>query len=531
MSNQVYQVSCTKCNGMFVTENVQTAPLLRCPHCRREAPPRQFNYVHNNQPFEVAQEGLPALFSDIEHAEDEENNDIHESDPELETFKIKGKWVHFDCPHCTWPLRIRSSDASSSLMDCGHCGLELIPPDVETGMAAQLTRSSSKQLDQITKADIRSVRLGSGKSGGDSIVAKGKKTPQESQFDIETTNGGETEILSLKSSPKKSPKFKPQPKPEKPAIVRPLRDEQLGRSFVPFDDLTIRGGLDFEQDEAMMAELERQKRLNHARVFRYVMISAIVVLAAVALLLKLSMSEDLEAQAANRKEHQSRMAKAAAAQSRIDDLFNTAKRLAASEDWHAFLPTLRQRSRVEPIMEAYYSANEHIPQELVSYEPPISIDINGFKYEQMTVKTAGGRTLIAGFQHDPEGVTFDWEVFVDIAKYEWDKFENEHPLEPVSLRTVLMRISADDTYYRDADFSREEGLAIRIWLRDRADSYVAVVPKDSPLGQQIAYHSKWDVGKLLIAELSYPPADQTTLTDRLLIHRIVQDRWLVNPVK
>lgn len=514
---------------MFVTENVQTAPLLRCPHCRSEAPPRQFHYMPLNDPFDAGKEdGMPALLSAIEHLDDDDTREKpeareHETEDASEPFRLKGKWMHFDCPHCQWPLRLKAAEAESSLMDCGHCGLELMPPDPATGAHARLTRASAEQISRISSADMRSVRLGRGQAQGQSVMARADRRPAKP---VKFEQIGDTSILSSASATKPAPKKAVHSKTPEKNSVKPLAPEQLGRAFTPFEDQTIIGGPEFELNESEIQENAHRQRLLHARIFRYIVISAIVILAAAAVFMQMQIKEEKAAAIINDNALEAKVALATAEDQRIQDMFDTARELAAAEDWHAFIPKLRHRSRVEPILNAYYAENPHTPVTLVSYDKPVSVQVDGFKYEQMTVRTDVGKTLIVGFQHDPEGLTFDWEVFVDIADWEWANFKNTKSTAFIPVRVVVMRTSADDQYYRDAGFSREEAIAVRIWLRDRADSYIAIIRKDSPIGQQVDHECKWEIGKLIIADLAFPAAEETNRTDRLLLRRIVQDRWL-----
>ena len=159
MSQSASSLLCHRCQTVFqppLVGALQPGALVRCPSCRWEAPAQEFGEggsVKQQRPAADSPEELP--------------------------FRIKGKWLLFECPHCDFPQKMKAKEADASLLDCGHCGLEILPPDIETGKAAQLTRASAEQLQHISQMNVRAVRIGTGKTGeeeGASPLARGGRS-------------------------------------------------------------------------------------------------------------------------------------------------------------------------------------------------------------------------------------------------------------------------------------------------------------------------------------------------------------------
>ena len=211
---------------------------------------------------------------------------------------------------------------------------------------------------------------------------------------------------------------------------------------------------------------------------------------------------------------------------RNEEAFALAKTIVAVPEWRGMLPHVRHRSRVEPLMERYYQSHAYKPAVLESFDSPLVAQLGSGTYRQLRVTDAAGNMRIVGFERKEEGgpLTFDWEVFEDVAKWEWQSFREIRPEAHKRMRVAIIRASAAERYYMDSKIHRDQGIAVRIWLRDRHDTLTAIVKKDSELAKEVERLVSWDLGKLVIASLRYPVGSE--LEDRVELGDILQERWV-----
>ena len=77
---------------------------------------------------------------------------------------------------------------------------------------------------------------------------------------------------------------------------------------------------------------------------------------------------------------------------------------------------------------------------------------------------------------------------------------------------------------RFPDLFKTRAIEEEIWLRDRHDSMVAILAKDSDMGREVGRIASWDVGKLFIGELRFPVGAK--FDDRVELVGIAQERWV-----
>jgi len=479
MSRSQFTVTCQQCRAAFSTPFPQETAHLRCPGCAREAPGREFDYAR------MAHFGLAGA---------PEQGDVLFAPAKSTAFERRGEWILFKCPHCEWAMRIQEALSATSLVDCGRCGLEILPPDPEAGTPATLTAAGALRLGRTSPVPTSCAR------GGEAAVG------------MRGGSGG----------------------PERPGERGP-QAEAVGSRFE--DDPWRPAGMEGHTDP-VFREVVREAAaggargedalVRQARVFRRVVIAGIAVLSVLGVVVRFH--ESGQGELPNAPAALGGAANSAAPPAAPDPIRARAealgRELAAQGDWQALLPFVRHRERVEPIMADYYSRHPLVPLRLVGFDPPVSVEVGGRRYLQMGAVSDGGERRVVGFEESGDGgLAFDWEVYADIAADQWASFRSERPVSARSLRFAFILASVADRYYEDAGVPREQGIAVRIWFRDREDSLVAVFPKDRFAGVMIDRVGRWDVGKLVIGDLAFPAG--SSLPDRVDFQHLLQERWLV----
>ncbi len=489
MSRSLFKVTCLQCHAAFSTPFPQETARLRCPECSREAPGREFVYGHEPavEPI-TTQDEKPALFSLAGDT----------------AFERRGKWLLFKCPHCQWAMRIREEVSATSIIDCGRCGLEILPPDPEAGTPATLTRAGAVRLGRLPSAGTSGEGAG---TGGRPLPARGI---------VRSESASETPL-------------------EDP--VGMWKGPSLSQGRVPADRVTERtlsetNLEEVSRDGGAQASLALDGLIRQARIFRVVMIGIIVILAALGLFLRFQGSEggDSGGKKAVPGLADRPVDPAAGADPIMEKAHLLAGDLAGRSDWRDILPYVRHRERVEPILVDYYARHPYTPLKLLTFDSSVSLDLAGRRYLQFGALAEEGERRVIGIEATGDGeLAFDWEVYEDIAADQWEVFLKKRPIESTVLRFAFCRASVPDEYFADANLAREDGLAVRIWFRDREDSLVAVFPKDSYGGVMIDRIGSWDVGKLVVGELSFPA--QGKLPDRVTFEHLLQERWLIDSEK
>ena len=123
MSSPSLTLQCRHCHGIFAAPKTDVSDLVCCPHCATAAPMIEFSAI-GGAALEELPVGTPIGW---EPAEPDQQNVLGHAKNDA-NFVVRGKWLQFDCPHCVRPMRLIAEDAGG-LVDCAHCGLELIAPD------------------------------------------------------------------------------------------------------------------------------------------------------------------------------------------------------------------------------------------------------------------------------------------------------------------------------------------------------------------------------------------------------------------
>jgi hypothetical protein len=413
-------------------------------------------------------------------------------------------------------MRMATADAGG-LADCPHCGLEVVAPDPEAGSAARLSEASLRGLGGLADFKPRQLRAG------------GMRTPIVPADDVLDEVA---EAVGAEEAPPSTNPFEAAAtafESPRAAPVRMLGVEALGAAFKAREDLEVPQALEWEAEGAAVSPfdapaVEPLPRDGRARVFAFAALLFLASLGVMFLLLESRREEGKgvpqSAASVERSETQ------AVDDARYAAAFDVARCAVGAGRWQDMVPLVRSPSRVGAVMAEFYAEREFHVTKLVGFEDSVTIDASGTSYVQLRVEIEGGQRRLIGIEETDEGqFLFDWELWVNIARVEWHEFVKARSSRPRSLRVTMTRNSPQARYLEDAGIGREEGRGIRLWLDNNTEPLFAILPSNDPVADAIWEEVTWDLGRRVVAELSFPP--DAGVADRVNVHRIIQPRWLL----
>ncbi len=504
------QSCCPRCGRPLLRDPAHPGEATSCLYCGKDGDPS----VQNPETLE----GLPLPEAELVQPPAQAEPPVKSPTPPADTqaFLVEGKWLRFGCPNCRMPIRIRMREAAESLVDCSHCGLEVIPPDPDLDVPAQLTRASAAKIDQRW---MEKLRFG---KGGASLPTKRTRDAEfKPIFEEEENESPEVEEIEkedledVEDAEVDEEEAEVDEEAEKELLrpIKPINDEQVSSAFREFDRTEIRDPNLWENDEVTEEEIELSGKPFPLTGVAMVMAGALVV--GGWLLWTHSGNDEAMARLA---------AQEVAANAERNRFLAMAQEIVAREDWRAMIPDIRQPERVQPIMRHFYARKPHEPVKLLTTAEPAHVHVGNSHIWQAIAQDADGNSRFIAFEKRGEQWRLDWEAFVNMAHENWQAFKKERPASPTILRVIMTRCSPLQSELSDARLPRENALGVRLWQKNRTDSLVAIVEKDSFLGWQIEENVPWNAGALFIVEASYPIDSQAR--ERVRIDRILQRRWL-----
>lgn len=425
-------------------------------------------------------------------------------------FTVRGKWLQFDCPHCIRPMRLIAEDAGG-LVDCAHCGLELIAPDPAIGRGARLSRASEGKVGQIARSDPRTLK-------GD---------PQHDLTPIEdsTIYGEEVDEADAPLDPNHSlARHGVEAPGGRKRAVKALEPERLGRAFRRQEVIVeqVRDSIDNDWEPLAAASRSFGQSRQDKRGFWIALgVAAAVMIGTVAMVVR-------EAGRSDSVFDESQLGEIQAAQkqqnSRFQSSFKAAQLALASPSWEELAPHVREPHRVAPLMRAYYSEAPYQSIQLTSFHAPVEVRVGELRMHEMKVTDSSGETRTLVIEDAAAGPKLDWELTVNLARHDWHKFLEARPSQARTVCVIATKSSVLDRYFEDARLTRDEAIGIRLW-HSSADNCFAILPKGDPLAKAMNSLLEWDKGRKIIIEASFDPASR--LMDRIKIDGFIQTGWVI----
>ncbi len=442
---------------------------------------------------------------------------------------MRGKWLQFDCPHCLRPMRLIAEDAGG-LVDCAHCGLELVAPDPAIGRGARLSRASEGRVGSLSRYNLRNLRE-------DQIKHSKTNQPEDpGPFSLPDDDGdddGDDDDIEELADSEIEEALDPnhalargsaaEAQTSKRA-VKALEPDKVGKSFRRQKVLAERAIASSKTEWEPLAS-ERPVFAN-TRQDRYGFWIALAITVVVMFgIVMMAVKEASKSTEVFDPEQISQIRSAQAGlQSRFDKSFAAAKEALASPSWEALIPLVRDPKRVAPLMRSYYSEVKYEPVELVEFHAPVEVTVSDLPMHELAATEKSGKVRTLVLEQCEDGPRVDWELMVNLPRHTWNKFLEARPAEPQTISVVAARSSVLDRYFDDAGVDRDEAIGIRVW-HGPADSHYAVLPKGSEMAEKMSELLEWDKGRKIVIEASFDP--ESKLNDRLNFDGFYKTGWVM----
>ena len=201
--------------------------------------------------------------------------------------------------------------------------------------------------------------------------------------------------------------------------------------------------------------------------------------------------------------------------------FLTAETVAAKKEY------IRERGRVSPLMDRYYSREGYLPEGFegfdrtqVSYRDDFAIgevQTGDFLSRSVIIE----RTIVEG----EERFFIDWESWVGYGEFSPEEMRSRKPVSPFLVRAVVE--TADYYNYGFSDDGRWNCYGLKIG--EEGYIFLGYVPRGSELDQKLMPIRRDELKKPMILQVAYPP--KARAKDQLEILEIVPSQgWiLMNP--
>lgn len=212
-------------------------------------------------------------------------------------------------------------------------------------------------------------------------------------------------------------------------------------------------------------------------------------------------------------------------------LETAARRFAAAPTVDELLPLLRDRTRVEPKVRAYYSgARAWQPLEINNkFQPDDSLVVDG-DFIVLELQFPNGDSKPVTFERTGETFLADWESFTGYGELPWEELREQRPQQPVLMRVVVER--SVRTEYWDGVFS-DHTTHHCFLLRDMDSNHFlsGYTVKDSPTDiklRQFLQPAPPPANNLMhcfaVVRLSYPANSENR--QQVLINEVLEKGWV-----
>lgn len=201
--------------------------------------------------------------------------------------------------------------------------------------------------------------------------------------------------------------------------------------------------------------------------------------------------------------------------------YEVAARALSSADVAAARPFLLQAG--SPLLDRYHARHPWPAINLARWTAGDFLKTTAPRYLRLTAETDRGQKLPLHLQETEHGWKLDWEALVNAPQFEWEEFCRNLPATPQRLRVRMWRGSVADDYLREARSTASEVIAARLSGPQPGESLLALVPKNSEIGQALQRDLTWEVPRRYVAEIR--AVDPKALPPRVEITRLEHEGW------
>ncbi len=315
------------------------------------------------------------------------------------------------------------------------------------------------------------------------------------------------------------------------------KPEEAHKNFQARDDQPIHVK---EQDVPLPWELDRPDDLRHARskispiMAAGVVISGILAVVIIILLVRRDMVQSADKQENSRVQQEVRRGQAAldAQKRELDRIKANAATLIArhalsSPDWRGVIPFVRHPHRVTPLMEDYYARFNWEPMQIEKTSTGQFHKLLGHEFLAFeATDTLSGKDVLIGLENTPAGWKLDWEVFVPLARIQWNDFHEARPVTPRKIRVAAIRRTPTREILELSGIPEERALGVMLWCTDITDrALYAVLHEDSAEAQELDGYLSFEGARKFILELAFPPPSPGRQKDFVKVRGVVTRGW------
>lgn len=201
-------------------------------------------------------------------------------------------------------------------------------------------------------------------------------------------------------------------------------------------------------------------------------------------------------------------------------VWDTVSRFATAATPEDFLPFIRDRGRVEPLIRKFYTKDNPWTPLALAKKPDLSSLAVHRSFVVFDIPRQDFSTVPIALEQTPQGFLVDWESFVAYSDLSWAELRHQRPRQPVMLRAVLRPID-----YWNMDFpSAETHRCFQLSDKHGDNILYGYVRKGSPVEARIAKTLLTASFINVVLHVKYP---ETSTNDRQLeITDVIEKGWI-----
>lgn len=135
-----------------------------------------------------------------------------------------------------------------------------------------------------------------------------------------------------------------------------------------------------------------------------------------------------------------------------------------AESPQALMPLIRERERVQPLMEEFYRNQQPFKKAAYRFLPTEDLITIHKRFVVAQMETPEFETFTMTFEKTPKGFLVDWESYVAYNEMPLAKFRESKPLRPTEFRMIL----SVESYYNHQYSDSKEWACFRLASRDKS---------------------------------------------------------------
>lgn len=167
------------------------------------------------------------------------------------------------------------------------------------------------------------------------------------------------------------------------------------------------------------------------------------------------------------------------------------QRVLSAKSWEDWLPYVRHRGIVEPLMREHYARHAFVSfgAMAIGKAQPMVNERGRF----VAFLLDPDQTVVAMVEVTDKGPLIDWEILVNYPLIQWAEFIAKRPDGETNLAVTFSRCYVRDEFLTESEKPvRDQLLGLRVGIPGNDDPLFAAVPVVSDLGRWVVAHVPWE---------------------------------------